>query len=118
MTSSKMGLFSLIDPPSPDHEAVVREAYKTTDFPWHRIIPRMRRWPHESIKVVWQPSISSGAIGTYANGVITLSNQFGLSGQDFTFVHECGHMIDSLSFTYEVQQELMEIGRASCRERV
>lgn len=122
MATIKMGLFDLVDPPTNDDRHSQKEwiesvtsAYETTDYPWHRIIPWLRKNNRESIRVVWAPHLN-GNLGTYSWGQINMSMQYGTAGADFTWVHEAGHMVDATTFTWQQQQDMMTLFH-DCRSR-
>lgn len=119
MVTHKMGLFTIYDPPEhhdsfPDLTAddwvdVIVDAYKTTEFPWERVIPGMRALGVDHIRIEFKPgSEMGGNLGYYyGDGRIILTTQFGLSGIPFTTVHEMGHMVDSLALKHSQRLEMM-----------
>lgn len=99
MTTTKVGLFEFIDPPTPDHlEVCVEEGLRHIDFPWYRIIPGLRTKGRTHVQVVFLES-SPQFMGNYTNSLctITMNTFFPLSGMPFTFAHEVGHAVDFLS---------------------
>jgi hypothetical protein len=116
----KMGLFTIYDPPEavgghPDLVArdwidVIVDAYKTTDFPYERLIPGMRSKGITEIKVTFSDgSDMNNSLGLYyGRGEIKLNTQYGLSGTPFTFVHELGHCVDSLTLSPAIRKQIQD----------
>jgi hypothetical protein len=88
-------------------------AVDNIDFPWSRLLRGLWRKGLSSIHVEWvdssDPRMPAGSIGVFDPNTATIyiSYQYGLSGTGFTMAHECGHAVDALSFSWEIQQEIM-----------
>lgn len=106
----RVGLFELVDPPEGQVE-VIRDLVVRIDYPWHRLIPRIRTDPDQAVVVRW---VKDQNLGLYfdRNIEIHLSTQYTHSWErsvPFTFAHEVGHLVDFATLTEDDRADLLAL---------
>lgn len=99
-----VGLFHLLNPPTPDDVEVIRRTVAHIDFPLEAVVrPYLaRHFYGDTVTVQWVEANEGAATASWwGTGQIDISTQFTSWRDDlpFVFAHECGHMVDSACLT-------------------
>lgn len=99
-----IGIFHLLNPPTPDDVEVIRATVAHIDFPLEAVVrPYLaKHFLGDTVTVQWLEQNEGAATASWwGTGQIDISTQFTSWRDDlpFVFAHECGHMVDSACLT-------------------
>lgn len=116
MTRHRVGAFILDNPPDDGQIRMVENVLATTDYPWRRILPAVRRDPDQAVIIRWL-SKTAGGTGLFYGGSyeIHLGMQYDgwEDGVDFVLAHELGHLVDRATLRDEDRDALTALLHAS-----
>lgn len=116
MPTTAVGPFLLVDPPTPQDEALVRATIDAIEVPsWDGVTasPEFRQDSDRAVVVEWvEAMVPNTATGLYYSGTNRIVLEAGNAGVGFVFAHEVGHMIDDLVLTDEAREQLSALMHA------
>lgn len=106
----RAGIFRLVDPPTPDDEAIARAVIAAYDFPWEWTVHRnVRETGRAFLPIGWKDR--QGSLGWYdpvLNGSHTdaIAELGSAVKAGYTLAHELGHLIDDTVLFNETRREI------------
>lgn len=102
----RVGLFDIIDPPTPACVDMVRTVVDACDYPWHRLLPAMRVRNMPAIPVRWV-DLPANENGRW-DGTVKIAASLAGDGimSRFVCAHEIGHCVEEWTLTGPTRQAL------------
>lgn len=114
----RIGIFELREGATSERAHRFAETIAAIDYPWRRIIPRLRDDPDQAVVVRWLDT-GQGVTGLYYGGnrieihLMDWDTRYTELTEPFVIAHEIGHLVDHTTLDRETRQDLVDLFHAS-----